>query len=133
MSWHLRPELLSEEFSRSSGPGGQNVNRRETRVELFYRFSDDETLSAAQKERIRRAYPSYLVGDHTLHVVCARERLREQNRRLGRVRLIAMIVRCLREPKKRLKTKPTRASREKRIVLKKKRSERKKLRKPPRD
>lgn len=132
MSWHLRPELLSEEFSRSSGPGGQNVNRRETRVEATYRFADDPGLADAQKERIRMQNASALVGADAIRISVSTERSQGENRRIARERLTSLIKRALHEPKKRKKTKPSRAAKEKRLKSKKQRSEAKKLRQKPR-
>lgn len=133
MAWQFRPELLFEEFSRSSGPGGQNVNRRETRVSATYRFGDDDGLSDAQQDRIRVQSAQYLVDENTLRVSVSSERSQGENRRIARERLAQIILRSLRAPKKRRPTKPTRASKEKRLSAKRKQSEKKQFRKSPRE
>jgi ribosome-associated protein len=130
----IQHELLSEGFARSSGPGGQNVNRRETKVQLRYRFGADRELSEAAKQRIRaKARPSELLDADTLFLEVSDTRHRERNREIALQRLAARIDVLRAIPKARKPTKPTRAAKAKRLDAKRHRSDTKKRRQKPRD
>jgi len=124
---------LSFRFSRSSGPGGQHVNRTETRVELLFDLARSPSLSKEQRERALRALKPYLDQGGVMHLVSqsTRSQLRNRQEVVGRFR--TLLREALRVPKKRYPTRPTRAARAKRLEEKRRRSEIKKLRRraPP--
>ena len=114
-------EELEEVFVRTaSGPGGQNVNKTSTAVRLVYRFMESDFLPDTVKERLR----NILGGDKDFISILAREsRSLPVNRESARVRLSNLLKTALKEPKKRKATKPTRASKERRLAQKARRSE----------
>lgn len=112
-------------FSRSSGPGGQHAQRSETRVEAVFDVEASEALSEVQKKRvIARAGPF-------LRAVAQDERSQLRNRELAIERLVESLRKALAVPRKRVPTKPTAAARERRLEGKRRRSETKRLRRPP--
>jgi ribosome-associated protein len=112
-------------FSRSSGPGGQHAQRSETRVEAVLDVEASSALSPAQKRRVvARAGP-------VLRAVAQDERSQWRNRELAVERLVATLREALRVERPRRPTKPTAASRERRLTGKRRRSEVKRLRRPP--
>jgi ribosome-associated protein len=112
-------------FSRSSGPGGQHAQKSETRVEAVLDVEASTALSAAQKRRVvGRAGP-------VLRAVAQDERSQARNRELALERLVEQLRRALRVERKRVPTKPTEASRERRLEEKRRRSETKRLRRGP--
>ena len=118
----LPPEdELEEEFVRTaSGPGGQNVNKTSTAVRLVYRFMESDFLSEAAKERLK----ILIGGEKDFISILAREsRSLPDNREAARIRLSNLLKSALKVPKKRKPTKPTRASQEKRLAKKARRSE----------
>ena len=118
-------EEIAFRYSRSSGPGGQHAQKTETRVEAVFDVALSETLSDAQKARLRRR-----VGP-VLRAVAQDERSRTRNRELALERLAAAIRAGLRVERKRRPTKPTAAARERRLEEKKRRGTTKRLRRPP--
>lgn len=114
-------------FSRSSGPGGQHANTAETRVEAILDVEASSALTDAQKRRVlAKAGP-------TLRAIAQDERSQWRNRELAVERLVDQLRRALKVERRRVATKPTKASRERRLDSKKRRSATKKLRRPPRD
>jgi ribosome-associated protein len=114
-------------FSRSSGPGGQHANTSETRVEAIFDVESSSALSDAQKRRVlTKAGP-------TLRAIAQDERSQLRNRELAIERLVEQLRQALKVERRRVATKPTRASRERRLETKKRRSQTKKLRRPPGD
>jgi ribosome-associated protein len=114
-------------FSRSSGPGGQHANTAETRVEAVLDVEESTALTAAQKRRVlAKAGPR-------LRAVAQDERSQWRNRELAIERLVEQLREALRVERRRLATTPTAASRERRLEAKKRRSQTKKLRRPPAD
>jgi ribosome-associated protein len=112
-------------FSRSSGPGGQHASTSETRVEAILDVEASSTLSEAQKRRVTaRAGP-------TLRAVAQDERSQLRNRELAVERLVEQLRRALKVERRRVPTTPTAAARERRLEAKKRRSQTKKLRRPP--
>jgi ribosome-associated protein len=112
-------------FSRSSGPGGQHAQKSDTRVEATFDVEASSALSDTQKRRvIARAGP-------VLRAVAQDERSQWRNRELATERLVEELREALRVPRPRRKTKPTRASVEKRLEGKRRRSDVKRLRRPP--
>ena len=114
-------------FSRSSGPGGQHAQKSETRVEAIFDVEASSALSPAQKARvIRRAGP-------VLRAVAQDERSQLRNRELAIERLVEALREALRVPRPRRPTKPTAASRQRRLEQKRRRGETKQLRRKPED
>lgn len=123
---------IEETASRSSGPGGQHVNKTETRVTL--RWNARETLAVPAERRgrlLRRLAPRLTQRGH-LVVHAQRFRSRSRNRELARERLAELIREALVVPKKRRATRPTRGSKERSLAAKKRRGDVKKLRSRPR-
>jgi ribosome-associated protein len=112
-------------FSRSSGPGGQHAQKSETRVEAILDVEASETLSARQKQRVlRKAGP-------VLRAIAQDERSQARNRELAVERLVEALREALKIERRRVPTKPSAASRERRLEAKRRRSETKRLRRPP--
>jgi ribosome-associated protein len=117
--------------SRSSGPGGQHVNKTETRVELIWNLSASVCLDEEQKYLLRSRLASRLTERDVLILASEKYRSQARNREDVTKRFLSLVDGSLAKPKKRFETKPTRASREKRIRRKKERGEIKKLRMDP--
>jgi ribosome-associated protein len=124
-SVNLPVDEIQLRFSRSSGPGGQHAQRSETRVEAILDVQASSALTEAQKRRvIARAGP-------TLRSVAQDERSQWRNRELAVERLVETLRAALKVERKRRPTKPTAAARKRRLEQKKRRSETKRLRRPP--
>jgi ribosome-associated protein len=112
-------------FSRSSGPGGQHAQKTETRVEAVFDVWASDALTDVQKRRVEaRAGP-------ILRAVAQDERSQSRNRELALGRLVEQLRNALRVERRRVETKPTAASRKRRLDEKRRRSEVKRLRRPP--
>jgi ribosome-associated protein len=118
-------EEVDLRYSRSRGPGGQHAQKTETRVEAVFDVVRSATLSEAEKRRLTAR-----VGP-VVRAVAQDERSQSRNRELALDRLAAAIRAGVRVPRKRRPTKPSAASRERRLEEKRRRAERKRLRKPP--
>jgi ribosome-associated protein len=115
-------EELEWKFIRSSGPGGQNVNKVASAVQLRFLLPRNVSLSPAVKSRLRRLAGQRLIDDGSVLLTARAERSQEQNRRAALERLADLVRAALIEPKIRKKTRPTRASKERRIDAKKHRA-----------
>jgi ribosome-associated protein len=112
-------------FSRSSGPGGQHAQRSETRVEALFDVESSAALTPTQKRRVvARAGP-------VLRAIAQDERSQWRNRELAVERLVETLREALRVQRPRRPTKPTPASRERRLETKRRRAQTKRLRRPP--
>ena len=118
---------LEERFSTSGGPGGQSVNRARTRVELRFDVAGSAALTERQRALLRER-----VGDEVV-VVAEDERSQLRNRALARERLAARLRAGLAPRRARRPTRPTAASRRRRLEAKRRRAEIKRSRRPPRD
>lgn len=114
---------LSFHFSRSGGPGGQHVNRTETRVELRFDLAHTPSLSDDQRERVLRRLVSYVDTTGVMHLVSQSSRSQWRNREEVVERFRTLMRGALRVPKKRRATEPSRAARQRRLEEKKRRGE----------
>ena len=117
--------------SRSSGPGGQHVNRRETRVEACWNVRESPSLTEQERTRILEKLAARIGKDGVLRVVAEDERSQYRNKQLAAQRLRELVARALHVPKPRKKTRPPRSATEKRLEEKGRRGQVKKLRKQP--
>ena len=123
----LHPDEIELRVSRSSGPGGQHANKAETRVEAVFDVEASASLTAAQKRRVvARAGP-------VLRAVAQDERSQARNRELAVERLVAKLAEALRVERRRRPTRPTAASRERRLAEKRRRADVKRRRAAPGD
>jgi len=124
----LLEDELEERFVRSSGPGGQNVNKVATAVELRFNLAASPSLTASVKERLARLAGRRLTDDGVLVIQANRFRTQERNRDDAKERLFELIREAAIPPIPRIATKPSRSSRAKRADQKTKRGTVKKLR-----
>jgi ribosome-associated protein len=117
-------------FARSSGPGGQHVNRSATQVELLFDVANSPSLNETQRRRVLSRLRSRIDKEGVLHLVSQETRSQLRNREEVVERFQVLMREALRVPKRRLPTRPTRASREQRLREKRRRSEAKRDRRP---
>jgi len=109
---------LEVAFIRSAGPGGQNVNKVASAVQLRFSLTRNTTLRADVKTRLRALAGRRVTDEGELLIVARESRSQEQNRRHAEQRLADLVRRALVPPKKRVATRPTRASKERRLEKK---------------
>ena len=124
---------LEVRASRAGGPGGQHVNTSSTRVEVTWRPATSVALTEAQRARVVAKLGARLDSTGAMRVVAADTRSQLQNRERAERRLAEVVRGALVVPKARRATKPTRSSKERRLVTKKKHSDRKRERRRPGD
>ena len=122
---HVDEGELSESFVRSPGPGGQNVNKVATAVRLRFDLARNRSLPEEVKDRLRRLAGSRVTLDGVLVIEAHRFRTRERNREDARERLCRLVQRALVPPVPRRPTRPTGASKLRRLDEKRMRGERK--------
>lgn len=119
---------LSLSFVRSSGPGGQNVNKLATAAQLRFDLAGSTALAGDVKARLRALCGRRLTGEGAILIIARNHRTQEGNRREAEERLAELIRRALVAPKPRKATRPTRAARERRLEQKTRRRATKRLR-----
>ncbi len=122
---------LRFEFARSSGPGGQNVNKVETKVRLLFDVRGSSSLTPQQRSRIEERLATRITRDGVLHVASQRHRSREANRRATVERFVQLITLALAEDEPRVPTRIPKAARKRRLESKRQRSRKKVLRARP--
>ncbi|MDK2979330.1 MAG: ribosome-associated protein [Bacteroidales bacterium] len=125
----LIPNELVFKAVRSSGSGGQNVNKVSTKVELRFDIAHSEFLTGDEKARIFKKLKNRISNEGILIITSDTERTQLRNKNKAIELFFDLLEQALKKPKKRKKTKPTRASKEKRLKEKKVQSEKKQLRK----
>jgi ribosome-associated protein len=116
---------LEFRFSRSSGPGGQHVQRSDTRVELLFNVAASPSLTDEQRARILSRLGNQIDGEGVLRVVSSATRSQLENREEAVRRFQALLASALRQQKRRVATKPSAAAREARLAQKRVRSQHK--------
>ena len=129
----LAEDELEESFIRASGPGGQNVNKVASAVQLRFDAAASPSLQPAVKERLRRVAGRKMTGAGVIVITANRFRTQERNRADAVERLVGLIAQAAHAPTPRRPTKPTYGSRQRRLEDKKKRGEVKTMRGRPLD
>ena len=124
----LPPSEVQYRTTRSSGPGGQHVNKTETQVELLFDVAHSPSLSDDQRQRLLSKLKNMIDSEGVLHLTAQSERSQLRNREIVTARFQEVLAAALRVPKKRRPTKPSAASKAKRIESKKRRGQIKQLR-----
>ncbi|HEX2693094.1 MAG TPA: alternative ribosome rescue aminoacyl-tRNA hydrolase ArfB [Gemmatimonadaceae bacterium] len=116
---------LDVRVSRSSGAGGQHVNKTSSRVEIFWNIAESRSLTDDQRNRLLTRLASRLTSTGSIRIVASQMRSQSRNRELAEERLAEIVRRALIVAKKRKPTRPTRAAKEARLQSKKRQSRKK--------
>ena len=127
----LDPEEIEETFLRAGGPGGQNVNKVSTAVQLRFDIRHSPSLPDPLRQRAERLAGRRLTKEGVIVITAARFRSQERNREDALARLVALLQKAAERPRPRKATRPTKASKEERLKSKTERSKLKKLRQRP--
>lgn len=127
-SCFILPQEISFDFIRSSGPGGQNVNKVATAVQLRFNVRTSQSLTAEVRDRLIALAGRRITQSGELIIEARRFRSQQQNREDALDRLYQLVEKASVRPKSRRDTRPTRASKQRRLETKKRRSESKRLR-----
>jgi len=129
--WVVPAEDLEYKSVRSSGPGGQNVNKVASKVELRLKLASTRALNPGQKRRLMAAYPSHVSGEGDFILTSDRFRSQPRNQRDAEERLAAMLLTIRTPPRRRVATRPSRAAKARRLSDKRARAESKERRRRP--
>jgi len=131
----MHTETLIKELSfkavRSSGPGGQHVNKTATKVEVSFLITTSEALSEVEKERLLAKLATRISSEGTITLQCGETRSQSRNKAIVIERLLALLKENLKVSKPRKKTKPSKSAIERRLKAKKTQALKKSTRKPP--
>ena len=130
-NWVIPDDDLELRFVRSSGPGGQNVNKLATKVELRLELERTAALNPGQKRRLSAAFPAHVTRGGAFIVTGDRFRSQAQNQRDVEERLVQMLLGIRHPPKPRVPTRPSRASKARRMADKRARGDVKTARRKP--
>ncbi|EMY81012.1 peptide release factor PrfH [Psychroflexus gondwanensis ACAM 44] len=122
---------LEFQFALSGGPGGQHVNKTETKVILIWDLQKSGVFSASQKERLQQRLASKINSEGLLKLNVSKTRSQHQNKKIAILNFEDLVKKALQKKKKRIKTKPSRSAKLKRLQKKKKNSEKKANRQKP--
>ena len=122
---------LSFKAIRSSGAGGQHVNKTSSKIELTFNLENSNALSKKEKERLKEKLSSKLTNENVLILFCEETRSQHRNKEIAIKRFLEIIKKGLTKPKIRKETKPSKASIQKRLEKKQNNSIKKTLRKKP--
>jgi len=131
--WVVPAADLEFRYVRSSGPGGQNVNKVSTKVELRLKLATTRALNPGQKQRLVAAHPSHVSGEGDFILTSDRYRSQPRNQRDAEERLAGMLLAIRLPPRRRVATRPTRSAKARRVADKRARGEAKAQRRSPRD
>ncbi|MFK5981723.1 MAG: alternative ribosome rescue aminoacyl-tRNA hydrolase ArfB [Flavobacteriaceae bacterium] len=131
----MNAETLLKELEykavRSSGPGGQHVNKTASKVEVSFHINNSEAITEDEKEQLTLQLSNKISSEGFLKLTSSETRSQHKNKELVTQRLMDLIEKNRKKPKPRKKTKPSKASKEKRLTNKKEQSTKKLNRKPP--
>jgi len=122
---------LNFKATRSSGAGGQHVNKTSSKIELSYNLEDSLSISENEKELLKTKLSSKLTKENVLILFCEETRSQHRNKEIAIKRFLALLKLNLIRPKKRRKTKPSKGAMKRRVETKKRTSFKKALRKKP--
>lgn len=128
----LREDEIDWDFVRASGPGGQKVNRSATAVQLRFDVANSKSLPGVVRRRLMRLAKNRISKEGILILESSEHRTQDRNRKQALEKLAELIRKAAEKPKKRIRTKPSRAARRRRLKDRRKQAEKKRYRRPPR-